>query len=82
MAPLSDTVVKIRVDKTDRAEWGKLSSKKNKNIISDIDAQWSDYDDDDDDEIFEYRGVHPDNDQIPELDDFECCGDLDDLPSL
>ena len=79
MAPLSDTVIKIRIDKPDRTQWGKITNRRHRNIISDIDAQWSDYDEDDADEVFEYSGVHPDQDQIPELDDFECFGDLEDL---
>ena len=77
MASLSDTVVKIRLDKCDRNQWGKCSAEKNPHLKPDIDAHWSDYEEEDDEDLFEYGGVHPDNEHIPEL-DVECIGDLED----
>ena len=72
--PLSDSVVKIRLDKADRQEWGKLTKKKTLLIVSDLDADWPDFDQDENfEDQIEYQGVHPDGleeeyDMINELD--------------
>ena len=72
--PLSDSVVKIRLDKADRQEWGKLTKKKTFLIVSDLDADWPDFDQDENfEDQIEYQGVHPDGfeeeyDMINELD--------------
>ena len=72
--PLSDSVVKIRLDKADRQEWGKLTKKKTHSVVSDLDVDWPDFDQDENfEDQIEYQGVHPDGfedeyDMINELD--------------
>ena len=67
-------MVQVRIDKTDRLEWAKLSSKKNSFLKSDLEADWADFDKNEnaDDEI-DYKGVHPEG---PD-EEFEVINELD-----
>ena len=73
--PLSDSVVKIRLDKADRNEWGKLTKKKTHSLVSDLDADWPDFDQDENfEDQIEYQGVHPD---ACEEDEYDMINELD-----
>ena len=73
--PLSDSVVKIRLDKADRNEWGKLTKKKTHSIVSNLDADWPDFDQDENfEDQIEYQGVHPD---ACEEDEYDMINELD-----
>ena len=57
------------MDKFDASEWSKLSKDKYRYLTPDHDGHWSDFEVEEDElDKIEYRGVHPDQDQIDELD--------------
>ena len=59
---LSETTLKIRLDKENREQWGKISKVKKSDLKADLDANWSDYEEDEEDfDGVEYEGVHPDD---------------------
>ena len=64
------------MDKTDRLEWGKLTKKKTNSVFSDLDADWPDFDQEENfEDQIEYKGVHPD--ECNEENEFEMINELD-----
>ena len=63
---------KIRLDKFDRKQWKKVQSEKSRFVKPDNDGYWSDFDKEENEhEIIEYHGVHPDLDDQTETDDLD-----------